>query len=244
MRLTRIFLDAPLKAGEALALPESAGRHLIKVLRLRAGDPVTVFNGSGEEYGANLGETRGRKPYVEVRELLRREPEPALRLTLLQAVSRAESMDFIVQKATELGVRSIVPVLTQRTLVRLDGERAARRQRHWQAVATRACEQCGRNRLPDIAPPTQLEAFIDGLKEDDLKVLLDPAAELSHRDLPAPKAQITLLVGPEGGLEGDETEAAMQAGFVAVGLGPRILRTETAAVAMSAILQSRWGDIG
>lgn len=244
MRLTRIFLDAPLKEGRALALSESAGRHLVKVLRLRKGDPVIVFDGSGDEYRATLGETRGRNLYVDVCERLGREPEPALRITLLQAISRAESMDFVVQKATELGVGTIIPVLTQRSLVRLDQPRAERRRRHWEAVAIRACEQCGRNRLPSIETPTQLEAYLDSSRDDGLNILLDPQTTQSHRDLPAPPNQVTLLIGPEGGLDDEEIAAASRTGFVPVGLGPRILRTETAAIAMAAIIQSRWGDIG
>ena len=164
-------------------------------------------------------------------------------VTLIQSISRGDSMDLIVQKATELGVRRIVPVVTERSVVRLDEERGKKRLRHWQAITVSACEQCGRNLLPVVEAPSSLDRYSDK-PEPGLKVVLDGTSDIAFDGLPVPSDAITLLVGPEGGLSEEEIEAATGKGFERATLGPRILRAETAAIAAVILAQSLWGDMG
>jgi 16S rRNA (uracil1498-N3)-methyltransferase len=209
---------------------------------LRDGDALTLFDGRGGEYDARITGFRKDAVQVEVREHRVVERESALDLTLAQGISRGERMDWVVQKATELGVRRIVPVLTERSVVRLDERQSERKLQHWRGIAIAACEQCGRNRVPEVASPSN---FFEAIRASDAhmtRLLLSPAATLRARDLPRPTA-ITLLIGPEGGLADDEEEAATRAGFKPVQLGPRILRTETAAIAALAALQHDFGDL-
>jgi 16S rRNA (uracil1498-N3)-methyltransferase len=179
---------------------------------------------------------------VSVGEFLTTDRESPLHVTLAQGISRGERMDVVVQKATELGVKRIVPVLAARTVVRLNAAQAANRLRHWRAIAVAACEQCGRNRLPEITPPMTLQAFLVSDLPDGLRLLLQPDGGLKARDLPADTAA-TLLIGPEGGLSDAERTAALAAQFRGLSLGPRILRTETAALAALAVIQQRLGDL-
>ena len=178
---------------------------------------------------------------MDVQEHRAIERESALDLTLVQGVSRGERMDWVMQKATELGVRRIVPVLTERTVVRLDDRHGQRKAQHWRAIVVAACEQCGRNRVPEVAVPQGLHEALRVLDSDATRVLLSPAGKLRVRDLPRP-AKVTLLIGPEGGLADNEASAAVATGFQQVQLGPRILRTETAALAALAALQHDFGD--
>ena len=241
MRAPRIHIDAELGPDRELNLPEGAARHLSRALRLQLGDPVVCFNGRGGEYHGEITAIARSEVRVQLRDYLARENESPLDIVLVQGVSRGDRMDYAVQKAVELGVRAIVPVITERSVVQLKGERAERRQGHWQRVSIGACEQCGRNRVQQITEPVGLAHWLQGW-EGGVGLLLSPRGAVSLSGLSAPTGPITLLIGPEGGLSTAEERLALERGFTAVQLGPRILRTETAAVAMLAALQTRWGD--
>jgi len=218
-------------------LPEEASGHARRVLRLADGDAVTLFDGRGGEYAARL--SRGGRARVEAwREVEREAP---LAFTLAQALPAADKMDWIVQKAVELGVARLQPLSARRSVVRLAGERAQRRGGHWRQVAAAACEQCGRNRLPEILPLTDLAHFLGVGGGDETRLLLCPGEGLRLAELPRPGA-VTLLVGPEGGFADDEAEAAQAAGFRPLRLGPRVLRSETAGLAALAAMLALWGD--
>ena len=243
MRTTRIYQPGPLASGQVIELDGQAAVHLTRVLRLRAGDVLCLFNGEGGEFAARLLAVGRRTASIEVGEFSPREVESTLQLVLAQGVSRGERMDYTVQKAVELGVARIEPLETVRTTVNLAGERRAKRLAHWQGVANAACEQSGRNRVPAVAP---VQGFTDWLAEaaaaPGLKLVLHHRAEQSLQDLPPPDGPVTLLIGPEGGLSEGEIEAALASGFRPLRLGPRVLRTETAAVAAMSVLQWLWGD--
>jgi len=243
MRLTRIFVDQALVTGKGVGLPEQAGLHLTRVLRLEAGAPVTLFDGTGGEYAGTL-ERDGKKYWARVGAHDPVERESSLDITLLQGVARGERMDLIVQKATELGVTRIVPVLAERTVVKVDAKLRERKLEHWQAIAIAACEQCGRNRVPPVSAPVTLADALAGLPAGGLRCLLaaDGGTSLATaaRDLTGP---VVLLIGPEGGLADPERKFAGTQGFGAYRLGPRILRTETAGLAALATLQSTAGDL-
>jgi 16S rRNA (uracil1498-N3)-methyltransferase len=244
MRLTRVYVDAPVTAGKRLVVAGSAANHIARVLRLRSGDSLTVFDGSGGEFGARVEEFRKEAVVVSVEEHRTLDRESPLSLTLAQGVSRGERMDWIIQKATELGASRIVPVFTKRSVVRLDDKQAQRKLQHWRAIAVSACEQCGRNRLPDLVTPVD---FFDVLPATfspaETRLLLSPTGDLRIDDLKEVGNGITVLIGPEGGLEDVEHEAAIAAGFKAVRMGPRVLRTETAAIAALTIIQRYFGDL-
>ena len=243
MRLTRAYVDAALASGARLVLSGSAAGHLTRVLRLRPGAALTVFNGQGGEYAASIERVQGGEVTVVVGEHQPLERESPFPLTLAQGVSRGERMDLVVQKATELGVARLVPVLTERSLVRLDEEQSDRKSSHWRAIAIAACEQCGRNRLPEVALPARLREFLHQPAGDSVRLLLSPLARQRIEDVPRPARGVTVLIGPEGGLSDAEQEDALTAGFIAVNLGPRVLRTETAAIAALTLLQREFGDL-
>jgi len=244
MRIPRIHVSAVLLPGTLQLLPEQAGEHLARVLRLESGHPLILFNGDGCEYDARLSSLGKRAVSAEItgrREVSRESP---LRLGLVQGIARGEKMDWILQKATELGVTRIVPVVTERTEVRLDEDRAGKRLAHWTAVVAAACEQCGRNELPEILAPQKLMHWCAGLSEADAaaRFALLPEAEQGPRAVGALPHGAWLLVGPEGGLSDHDIAAARNAGFRGLRLGPRILRTETAGIAALAALQAVAGD--
>jgi len=243
MRLTRVYVDGALEPGTRLTLPASAAAHLTRVLRLRPKAAVTLFNGQGGEYAASIEQVRGGKVTLAVGEHRAIERESPFPLTLAQGVSRGERMDLVVQKATELGVARLVPVLTERSVVRLDEELAGRKSDHWRAIAIAACEQCGRNRLPEVALPARLREFLRQPAADSVRLLLSPAAARRIEGVPRPARAVTVLIGPEGGLSDEEQADAQAAGFTAVNLGPRVLRTETAAIAALTLLQREFGDL-
>jgi len=243
MRLTRVYVDAALEPGAHLTLTGSAADHLTRVLRLRPKAPLTLFNGRGGEYAASIERVQGSKVTVAVGEHAAIERESPFPLTLAQGVSRGERMDLVVQKATELGVARLVPVLTERSIVRLDEQRSDRKSNHWRAVAISACEQCGRNRLPEVMLPARLREFLRQPPGDNLRLLLSPSANQRIEDVPRPARGATVLIGPEGGLSEAEHQDALTAGFTAVNLGPRMLRTETAAIASLTLLQREFGDL-
>ena len=243
MRLSRVFVDAALECGARVTLRGNAAGHVTRVLRLRPGAPLTLFNGRGGEFAGRIEAARGDEVTVAVAEASATERESPLSLTLAQGVSRGERMDLIVQKATELGVARLLPLLTERSVVRLDAKAAARKLAHWRAIAIAACEQSGRNRLPSLSEPLELRAFLQGKAEDGTRLLLSPAAALGIADVPRPAGAVTVLIGPEGGLSAEEQERAVAAGFLGVRLGPRVLRTETAAIAALSLLQRQFGDL-
>ncbi|HYM29554.1 MAG TPA: 16S rRNA (uracil(1498)-N(3))-methyltransferase [Steroidobacteraceae bacterium] len=242
MRLTRVYVAAALETGTRLRLEGSAASHVTRVLRLRVGAALTLFDGSGGEYEASIDKAHGGELTVAVGAHHAIERESPLALTLVQGISRGERMDLVVQKATELGVSRLVPVITERSVVKLDPHQADRKLLHWRAIVIAACEQCGRNRLPEVLAPLTLREFLRGEAAGGTRLLLSPHAARGLDELTR-AAAVTVLIGPEGGLSEAEQEAATQAGFEAVRLGPRILRTETAALSALALLQRQWGDL-
>jgi 16S rRNA (uracil1498-N3)-methyltransferase len=244
MRTIRIHVELPLAVGLELGLPAQAGEHVARVLRLTAGSPITLFNGDGMDYPAVIQAVGKRDVTVRVEATQAVGNESPLPLTLAQGVARGEKMDLIVQKATELGVTRIVPLLTERSEVKLDPARAEKRLAHWQAVVASACEQSGRARLPTVLPAVPLEHWLRDLPEGDaLRLALLPEGTRRPGELRFTPAGGLLVVGPEGGLGNRDTAALTEAGFEGLRLGPRILRTETAGLAALAALQALHGDV-
>ena len=244
MRIPRIYVPQPLHPGREVDLPVQAGEHIARVLRLDRGHPLRLFNGDGSEFSGEIASLAKRAVSARVLEpVASADRESPLRITLGQGVARGEKMDWILQKATELGVARIVPLVTDRTEVKLDAERAERRVAHWEAVLASACEQCGRNRLPELAEPMKLGEWAASLGEEaGLRLALDPRGDADARTLD-PGTCATLVVGPEGGLSEHDLATLSQAGFRGLRLGPRILRTETAGLAALAALQAIHGDL-
>ncbi len=250
MRLTRCYLPGDWKTGDVGPLPAAQSDHLVRVLRLRPGNTVTVFDGQGRQWSAVLLAGERSRQQLEIGARLPDEPPPAVKITLLQSLARGEKMDWVVQKATELGVHAILPIITEHSVVRLDGRQAESKLSHWHAVASAACEQCGRNRLPVIHPPVDL-TDLPRLKDSQTPILLlDPQASCSLttavRKFAAtvpPVTELQFAVGPEGGLSVADKRHLVALGAEAVRLGSRILRTETAAIAVLTILQSLLGDL-
>ena len=243
--MTRIYLPEPLEAGLEVSLPPPQAHHLAHVLRLKADDALTVFNGDGAERTAVITRITRGEVVVRVEGVRAVERESPLTLTLVQGISRGSRMDYTVQKAVELGVARIEPVLTRRGVVRLDAAGARQKMTHWQAVAIAACEQSGRNRVPEIAAVRTFDEWLahwSGQRSAVLGLLLDPAAARRLSELPRPAQGVVVLAGPEGGLTDDERLASERQGLTPVKLGPRVLRTETAALAALAAIQALWGD--
>ncbi len=244
MRLIRVFVEAALAPGARIEAGDTAAAHITRVLRLGAGDPVTVFNGDGSDYPTRIAALRGSRVEIEVLDRLPARPESPLALTLVQGIARAERMDLIVQKATELGVAAIQPVVTARSIVRLDAEATARKLLHWRGIVIAACEQCGRARIPAIAAPLALLEWLARLAPESvrrLQLAVDAAESLTSAAAGA--VAIELLIGPEGGLDDGERKSAASAGYRGCSIGPRVLRTETAALAALALLQASAGDL-
>lgn len=241
--MPRFYCDLPLAPGRLIELPSESARHAMGSLRLRDGDAITLFNGDGGEYPGAL-ELRGKLAFARLG--ARDEParESALAVTLAQGISSGDRMDLTLQKAVELGVADIQPLMMRRTVVKLAEDKAERRLRHWRGVVVAACEQCGRNRIPPVAAIQDCLSWLKSaaVGEAGARFLLDPEGALGLGDIPAPEGPVLLLAGPEGGFDSVEREAALRAGFRSLRLGPRILRTETAALAALAALQANWGD--
>lgn len=244
MSISRIYQPVPLQEKQILRLDEKASHHLARVLRAAKGDELILFNGKGGEYHAVITHIDKKGVDVEVGAFAAREVESPINLYLAQGIARGEKMDFIVQKAVELGVSKIFPLITERCNVRLDQEREEKRLQHWQSVVVSACEQSGRQRLPEIAAPILLKSWLPTVSAD-YKFVLSPhvGMRLEANKLPA-QATVLLLIGPEGGLSDAEVELANQHGFTSLQLGPRVLRTETAAIAALAVFQNLFGDLG
>ena len=242
--LPRFFCAGDLSQGATRDLPEAAAHHAGRVLRLTVGDAVTVFNGAGGESDARILSIGKDHVSVRIGPWRPREAEPSVRVVLLQGLSARERMDFTVQKAVELGVAEIFPIEMRRSVMRLAEERATRRVEHWQNLAVAACEQCGRNRVPEVHPVSALPDWLGAhaTAPGKQRLILSTAADRRLRDLSAPQ-ELLLLAGPEGGFAPEELEMAQACGFTAVRLGPRVLRTETAALAALAAIQALWGDL-
>jgi 16S rRNA (uracil1498-N3)-methyltransferase len=244
MPRTRLHIATKFGANSILEVDADKARYLSRVMRLRVGDCVTVFDGRGAEYLATIATIGRSSATLHVGEETTTNTESNLRLHLVQGISRGERMDFVVQKATELGVKRITPVLTEFGVVKLDTARAEKRREHWQKVAASACEQSGRVRLPLIDTPIPLKNwFGNKTQQIDTEIILKPGAAITLTGIAEPATKVCLLIGPEGGFSDNEFEDAAIAGFQAVSLGPRVLRTETAAVAALAVMQSLWGDL-
>ncbi|NDP47135.1 MAG: 16S rRNA (uracil(1498)-N(3))-methyltransferase [Sulfuriferula multivorans] len=241
MSSPRFYLDQPLALGARFSLPPGPARHAAKALRLTVDDTVTLFNGQGGEHTALIERIQKDEVAVRITDFTDIERESRLRVMLAQGISSGERMDYTLQKAVELGVVSIQPIATKRSVVKLSGERAERRVAHWQGVVASACEQSGRNQVPKVAVPQTLAAWL-GHHTAGRLLFLSPLADTRLADLPSPTGIDCLVVGPEGGFEADEIATLHAAEAIPVCLGPRVLRTETAALAALAAMQTLWGD--
>jgi len=241
MRLPRFYTTQALASGQSVQLEPAASHHLLRVLRVQGGESVILFNGDGREYRAVVEPAEGKLARLTVIRADQVECESPLRISLGQGVSRGERMDFVMQKAVELGVTTLTPLWTRRSQVRLSGQRLDKRLRHWQGIVQAACEQSGRVVLPELQAASALNDWLKVASADTVRLVLDPDADTTLQALQRP-VQVRVLIGPEGGLEKQEVETAVAAGFQRVRLGTRILRTETAALATLAALQTLWGD--
>jgi len=239
-RMPRIHVPTPLVEGATLTLPEGPARHVTRVLRMLPGAPLVIFDGNGHEAGVRLAEVTRKQVTVSVEALWPGQGESPLTIHLGQAVSKGDRMDYAIQKAVELGVTCITPLYTQRTEVRLKGEREARKHAHWQAVAASASEQCGRAVVPCVYPPQALAAWLEQ-RDEALRLMLHLATGNPFQQSETP-ASVALLIGPEGGLADEDIKAAENADFTSLTLGPRVLRTETAPVVALSLLQYHFGD--
>jgi 16S rRNA (uracil1498-N3)-methyltransferase len=233
----------PLESGRVTDLGPDASHHVLKVLRLRVGDALVVFDGSGSEFAAEIESCAQSRVRVRVLEPRPGVAESPLRITLVQAITRADRMDWTLQKATELGAHAIAPVLSARSVVKLDGEQARRKVEHWRAIVVNACEQCARSTLPIVREPEPLADYLARPRLSGRSVVLEPTASDELASIAGGDGDLELLIGPEGGFEPTELEFAARSGFETRRLGPRILRTETAGVAAIAVLQALHGDL-
>lgn len=242
MSSPRFFCDTKLGPGAQLELPDNAANHACRALRLKAGDRVTLFNGDGHDYSAEL--LRVTKEGVSAKIVGQQavSSESPLAVTLAQAISAGDRMDFTLQKATELGIGTIQPLAAERSVVKLAGERADKRRQHWQNVVISACEQSGRAVVPAVLPPLTLPDWLGQQDDYALKLMLSPAADVTLHDLPKPDGPICLLIGCEGGFSPQERQAAESCGYTGIRLGARVLRTESAALAALSAIQTLWGD--
>jgi 16S rRNA (uracil1498-N3)-methyltransferase len=241
MRIPRFYCPQLATEQTTIDLPEHVHRHAVQVLRLKPGAVIRLFDGAGSEFEATITQVEKRHSQAQLMQQVDTAAESPLDITLIQGISRGERMDFAIQKAVELGVKTIVPVVTERCNVQLKADRADKRLAHWHGVLVSACEQSGRAFLPELAPISDLQESL-GTVSDALRLVLDPLATTGFHDLQKPTA-LTLLIGPEGGLSEAEIELAKQHDFTALQFGPRILRTETAATAALAVVQTLWGDL-
>lgn len=242
MTAPRFFCSAQLAPGGIVPLPDAAAHHAARVLRMKPGDAIVLFNGNGSDFFGEILRINKSEVVAKLERAIDAIPESPLAVTLAQGVSSGDRMDFTLQKAVELGVQAIQPIAAERSVVRLAGERADKRRDHWQNVVTSACEQSGRAVVPGVAPIATLTEWLGRQPAYALKLMLAPGALQRLHDLPRPQGAICLLVGCEGGFTETERAAAASCGFTEIRLGSRILRTETAAMAALAAMQTLWGD--
>lgn len=243
MRIPRIYTQQLLSTQPHIELEPAPSAHIAKAMRMGVGDTLTLFNGRGGEFAATISAVNKKAVTVAIGEFRDINLESPLAIHLGIAISRGERMDWVIQKATELGVSRVSPLLTERTEVKLKGERAAKKIQHWRQVGIAACEQCGRNQLPHIEPLQALPEWLAATEDETKLVLHHRALRTESAGTERIPTRISLLIGPEGGLSDDEIGLAERANFDALRLGPRVMRTETAPLAAIAILQSRWGDM-
>lgn len=242
MSIPRFYCPNILAPGGVVSLPPNAALHAGKALRLKAGDAAFLFNGDGNDYLCELISFNKNNVNAKVREVRSNSSESPLNITLAQAISSGDRMDFTLQKAVELGVSAIQPIASQRSVVKLTAERAQKRLAHWKNVVISACEQSGRSIVPEVAAPLSLAGWLSGVERFSLRLTMSPAASQTLHELAPPTGEICLLVGCEGGLTEEEIALASNTGFTPVRLGARILRTETAPLAALSAMQTLWGD--
>jgi 16S rRNA (uracil1498-N3)-methyltransferase len=243
MSAPRFYCPPPLPLSTNYELPPAAAHHASRVLRLRIGDAVQIFDGMGNALDATINAINGKRVLLGNLQTFMGHQESGLHIVLAQAMCSSDKMDWVVQKATELGAAEIAPVQTHRSVARLSGPRAEKRSEHWRNTAVSACEQCGRNTLPQLRAPQDLGTWLNAQRSTPgSKFILLPGGASNLQSQPRPKHRVTLLIGPEGGFTADEANVSQQAGFIPILLGPRVLRTETAAIAGIAALQTLWGD--
>jgi 16S rRNA (uracil1498-N3)-methyltransferase len=242
MSTPRFYSPEKLSPGSLIKLTDNAAIHASRALRMKVGDHAVLFNGDGNDYLCTLTFMSKSEVSAKVKSMLANGSESPLDITLIQAISSGDRMDFTIQKAVELGVNAIQPISSQRSVVKLTGDRAEKRREHWQNVVISACEQSGRAVVPQVAAATSLPQWLGLSQSAELRIILSPHASQSLYDLKKPAGKIQLLIGAEGGLTEDEINLATTHQFIPVRLGNRILRTETAALTAIAALQTRWGD--
>lgn len=242
MRVSRLYVAMPLSLHETIELDEDSAHYLRAVLRLKKGQLITLFNGAGGEYQGQATEVSRKHVFVELQSFIDRSVESELQVILGLGISRGDRMDFAIQKSIELGITQITPLQTERTVVQIKAEKGQNKVRHWQRIAQHAAEQSGRTLRPKVNDVQRIDNWVK--QQAGLKIFLDPLATVTLKQLQAKDNQVTLLAGPEGGFSEHERELAQRAGFIPVQLGPRILRTETAALAAITSVQMLWGDLG
>lgn len=241
MRISRLYIDAPLAEQQSITLGGERLNYIANVLRLKAGTEISIFNGQGGEYLAVITDISKRSASLDIKVFSENNIESPLFITLAQGISRGERMDFTLQKATELGVNRIIPIFSQRCTINLKAERLEKRLQHWQAVVQSACEQSGRNNIPHVEMAQQLDTFLD-IENEQTRILLDPKSTQTLNSISPTPHSVTLLIGPEGGFDNNERKQVYAKGYQGIQLGPRILRTETAAIASISAIQMLWGD--
>ncbi|HGO9129414.1 TPA: 16S rRNA (uracil(1498)-N(3))-methyltransferase [Neisseria meningitidis] len=239
--MPRFYLPENLSVGQTVALPDNIVRHL-NVLRVRPNENITLFDGKGKAHAAQLTVLEKRRAEAEILHEDTTDNESPLNITLIQSISSGDRMDFTLQKSVELGVTAIQPVISERCIVRLDGERAAKRLARWQEIVISACEQSGRNTVPPVLPIIGCREALDKMPSESTKLIMSINRARKLADIRQPSGAIVFMVGPEGGWTEQEEQQAFEAGFQAVTLGKRILRTETAPLAALAAMQTLWGD--
>jgi len=240
--MTRVYVDQALEDGTTCRLPEEAAHHVATVLRMKTGEELLLFNGRGGSYRAVISSMQKRSVEITIGLHVPEDHESPLSITLAQAVMRGQHMDYALQKAVELGVQHIVPLLCLHGNVKLGDDQIQHRIGHWHKIITSACEQCGRNRIPQLSVPLRLTDWV-GTDPNELKLMLHPRDGIRLASMQSPGRSVTLLAGPEGGFSDDEIASATRHGYKSVTLGPRILRAESAALVAISICQGLWGDI-
>jgi 16S rRNA (uracil1498-N3)-methyltransferase len=243
MRITRLYHPEELRCGETTQLEASASSHLIRVLRSKPGTSIILFNGDGYDYVCKTLDSNTKRTSVTIESKLPKNNESNLSITLIQGLSRQDRMDTTIQKSVELGVNKIIPVICQRSNSRMTKDKQAKKLQHWHKVTISACEQSGRSIIPEITEIISLNDLLPSLDQPALKLILDPQAETSLKDITHSQQTVELLIGPEGGLNDDELASLEKNGFESIRFGPRILRTETAGPAAISAIQTLWGDL-
>lgn len=242
MRIPRIYQDVSLAEGQVILVSAEAAHHMINVLRMKMGQPLVLFNGKGGYFDAIIQGVEKRRVEVIVGKQHSEEYESPLKITLAQGISRGQRMDYTLQKAVELGVSEVVPLICQYGNVRLDDNQQVKRLDHWKKIIIGACEQSGRNRLPSICAPVQFNDWIN-IQNEGLKIMFHPAGQSTLNQCSPVDNHVVLVAGPEGGFDESEVELAQKNGFCTITIGPRVLRTETTALVAITACQVLWGDL-